>query len=329
VVGGLWSVAYTDVVQLGCILLGLVIALPFAISAVGGSEAVLGTFAEMPGFPEGKRVVAWIDLGLMLTLGGIPWQVYFQRVLSSPSPRAAANLSLLAALGCLLMAIPPVFFGAVGRSAAWPTGTMPDGSLNGGTLSEPALVLPYVLRYLTPPLVATIGLGAVAAAVMSSVDSSILSGSSMFAWNAYRPLLRPAARDRELRWAVRGAVLVIGSLATWLALTVRSVYDLWALCADLVYVILFPQLVMVLFCARVNRTGAIAGALVGLTLRLAGGSRILDVPALLPFQEYYLPPRTLAMLSSLATIWLVSLATQHWDRPRPLVEEPGPAGGKT
>ena len=52
-----------------------------------------------------------------------------------------------------------------------------------------AIALPYVLKYLTPPLVATIGLGGLAAAVMSSVDSSILSASSMGAWNVYRPLV--------------------------------------------------------------------------------------------------------------------------------------------
>ena len=55
---------------------------------------------------------------------------------------------------------------------------------------DPALILPLVIQYLTPPAVAFIGLGAVSAAVMSSADSSILSASSMFTRNVYHLLIR-------------------------------------------------------------------------------------------------------------------------------------------
>ena len=47
-----------------------------------------------------------------------------------------------------------------------------------------------VLQYLTPTWVSFIGLGAVSAAVMSSVDSSVLSASSMFAHNIYKTVFR-------------------------------------------------------------------------------------------------------------------------------------------
>lgn len=50
------------------------------------------------------------------TLGGIPWQAYFQRVLSSSSATYAQVLSFLAAFGCLVMALPAVLIGAIGAS---------------------------------------------------------------------------------------------------------------------------------------------------------------------------------------------------------------------
>lgn len=50
------------------------------------------------------------------TLGGIPWQAYFQRVLSSSSATYAQVLSFLAAFGCLVTAIPAVMIGAIGAS---------------------------------------------------------------------------------------------------------------------------------------------------------------------------------------------------------------------
>lgn len=49
-------------------------------------------------------------------LGGIPWQVYFQRVLSASSATYAQVLSFIAAFGCLVMAVPSVLIGAIGAS---------------------------------------------------------------------------------------------------------------------------------------------------------------------------------------------------------------------
>ena len=48
--------------------------------------------------------------------GGIPWQVYFQRVLSSKSHKRAQQLSFAAAFGCLVMAVPSILIGAIAKS---------------------------------------------------------------------------------------------------------------------------------------------------------------------------------------------------------------------
>lgn len=318
VFGGLWSVAYTDVVQLVCILIGLGVAIPFSVSTVGGFEDVWQAIAmQTRGLPAGTETWLWVDMALLLCLGGIPWQVYFQRVLASRDEQTAMQLSLWASLGCIAIAIPAALIGAVGMAADWST-------TSAGSAPAPALVLPYVLAHLTPPVVAALGLGAVAAAVMSSVDSSILSASSMFVWNVYRPLLRSAAHDREQRFVLRIAVVFVGVAATWLALSVRSVYALWYLCSDLVYVVLFPQLVMVLFSRGANRIGALSGAVVGLVLRLGGGEPILGIPAFIPYPfvssdgASHFPFRTAAMLAGLASIWLVSRISAGLDPPKPL-----------
>lgn len=49
-------------------------------------------------------------------LGSIPWQTYFQRVLSAASPGQARLISYLSGLGCFSMAIPSVLIGAVAAS---------------------------------------------------------------------------------------------------------------------------------------------------------------------------------------------------------------------
>ena len=56
------------------------------------------------------------------------------------------------------------------------------------------MILPMVLQYLTPTPVSFVGLGAVAAAVMSSTDSSFVSASSMFSHNIYKLIFRQNVR---------------------------------------------------------------------------------------------------------------------------------------
>ncbi len=309
--GGLWSVAWTDVVQLALIVAGLGLALPFALGRAGGTAHVVEQYWQTTsGLPRGAALWSWLDAALMLVLGGIPWQVYFQRVLACRSPRAASRLSIISGVACLFMALPAVGLGMAAATIDW--------SMAGpGTPPDAALVLPTTLKYLTPPLVALLGLGAIAAAVMSSVDSSVLSASSLFTWNVYRPLLDPHASDAKLRNVLRISILLTGTLGTILALRLQSVYALWFLCADLTYVILFPQLVMVLFAKTTTPRGALAGALVGLVLRLSGGVAELGWPPwfTFPLQDAdgnHFPIRTVAMLLSWATIILVS----HWDARR-------------
>lgn len=55
----------------------------------------------------------YLDGMLLLIFGGIPWQVYFQRVLSAKSAFNAKILSYVAGVGCVVMAIPSILIGAI------------------------------------------------------------------------------------------------------------------------------------------------------------------------------------------------------------------------
>lgn len=53
------------------------------------------------------------------------------------------------------------------------------------------------------------------------------------------------ASETEILWVMRAAIFIVGAMATAMALTIPTIYGLWAMCSDLVYVILFPQLLIV------------------------------------------------------------------------------------
>ncbi|CAI5449739.1 unnamed protein product [Caenorhabditis angaria] len=317
--GGYYAVAYTDVVQLFCIFVGLWVCVPAAMVHDGAKDISRNAgdwIGSVGGF---KETALWWDCMLLLIFGGIPWQVYFQRVLSSKTAHGAQTLSFVAGVGCILMAIPPALIGAIARNTDW---RMTDYSpWNNGTKVESIppdkrnMVVPLVFQYLTPRWVAFIGLGAVSAAVMSSADSSVLSAAAMFAHNIWKLTIRPHASEKEVIIVMRVAIICVGIMATIMALTIQSIYGLWYLCADLVYVILFPQLVCVVYMPRSNTYGSLSGYFVGLILRLAGGEPLLSFPPFFHYPMYtdgvqYFPFRTFAMLSSMSTIYFVSIQSE-------------------
>lgn len=310
-VGGLYSVAYTDVVQLFCIFFGLWLSVPFALNNEAVGSLSLNETDWMGHIPSDSPAWGlWVDYWLLLVCGGLPWQVYFQRVLSARTPRSAQLLSYSASVGCLVMAVPACLIGAIAKATDWSQtefGHTPAGF-------EKKFVLPLVMQYLTPTWVSFVGLGAVSAAVMSSADSSVLSAASMFARNIYKMVFRQKASEREVIWVMKGAIIAMAGMACGIGIAIDSIYYLFKLCGDLVYVILFPQLTMVVhFGDHINTYGSFVGFCVGFTVRLLGGEPYIHIPAVIHYPyfnyekgEQNFPFRTMSMLCSLVCIILFS-----------------------
>ncbi|XP_012538120.2 high affinity choline transporter 1 [Monomorium pharaonis] len=290
VFGGLYSVACTDALQLLCILLGLVIAAPFSMFHPAVSFENNLTPKDWLGHVKNEDLGEWVDGMLLLVFGGIPWQGYFQRILSIKSTSVATTLSIASMFGCLILAVPSAVIGVVARATDW---TMVAGYNKTFTTDDGNAALPMVLRYLTPQWVSFVGLGAISAAVMSSADSSILASSSMFTRNVYKLTIRPKASERELNWVLRISVIAVSILSTLVALTVSSVYYLSYLCSDLVYVVLFPQLLAVIhWPTMVDTYGCLAGYFIAIVLRFGGGERGLGIRPLIEYPFYDTKMRT-------------------------------------
>lgn len=66
---------------------------------------------------------------------------------------------------------------------------------------QTGLILPIVLQHLTPTYISIVGIGAVAAAVMSSTDSALLSAASIFTSSIYKNILRTQVRRKRLSYS--------------------------------------------------------------------------------------------------------------------------------
>jgi len=82
------------------------------------------------------------------------------------------------------------------------------------------------------------------------------------------------------------AVLVVGMIATLMAIFVTSIYGMFIMAADIIFVIMFPQLVTVLFIPKANTYGALLGFLAGFSLRFMAGEPYLALPALIYYPGY-------------------------------------------
>ncbi len=303
--GGMFSVAFTDLFQMGVIMLGMVYIATVVSGVVGGAGTViahadgLGKFEFLPAFTI-RDIVAFIAAWITMGFGSIPQQDVFQRVSAAKDEKTAGLGSVLGGCIYFCFAFVPMFLAY--------SATLIDPDMVAHKMAtDTQYILPTLILTHTPFLAQVIFFGALLAAIMSCSSATLLAPSVTFAENVLKPFL-PKLGDKQFLRMLRIVVFIFSLAVLTFALTSgKSIYGMVESAYKVTLVAAFTPLAFGLYWKRATTQGAMAGIVLGLAVWIA-----LEVA----HPEGFFPPQFAGWLASVAGMIAGSLGPQWYGRGR-------------
>ena len=256
VLGGMYAVAWTDLIQGMIMIVGFAVLMPVAVSTAGGFVVMHQTYAEInPGAMSftGKMSAGWVISALVawgfFQIGGSPASV--TRFLIAKDDKTLKQAMVYSILFQCFIFTSATLIGIAGGVL------LPQ-------LENHDLVIPTLISELLPPLLGGILVAAVLGAVMSTIDSILLLASSLVVENIYEPLNKDGFDQRKGLRIARYVTFSIGLLALLIAIKPPAAI-LWIMtmaASFLASAFTFPFL-LGLWWPRVTKEGGITGMIAG------------------------------------------------------------------
>jgi solute:Na+ symporter, SSS family len=254
VLGGMWSLTLTDIIQFVIKTVGfLFILLPAPIMHAGGLSAMQAHL------PNGYFSLGHIGAGkiasffLLYFFGILIGQDVWQRVFTARSVSVARNGGIGVGLYCLVYALAGALIGAAGRVFLPP---LADGDLAFAQIVN--AVLPVGLRGLV--------LAAALAAIMSTASACLLAASTVLLEDVYLPL-RGTSSTGSIRQS-RGVTLALGLVMTVASCLMHDVITALTVAYDLLVGGLLVPIIGAMIWPRGTTAGALASIALGSALVL-------------------------------------------------------------
>lgn len=213
--GGLLADAYNDLIQGIAIIVGLVILFVVLVMGLGGPEAAWQTVKpESLDFfktEETSWMARW-EMWLVPILGSLMSQELVSRVSASRSAKVAVHSAWRASFIYLVVGLFPVAIGLLGH-AYHPN------------LAESDSIMPLLAKEHLHVFLYVIFVGALVAAILSTVDSTLLAVSALATHNLLYPHLPDLSEKRKVLIA-RVGVLLSGAVAYGITFSSDSVTEM-------------------------------------------------------------------------------------------------------
>ena len=300
--GGMWSVALTDLFQSVVIVLGLIYVAALASGMAGGFGAVIAHASDANKFsfwPTGgsKEWFAFVAAWATLAIGSIPQQDVFQRVTSAKDESTAVRGSLLGAGAYFAFAFVPMF---LAYAALMVNPEMVNGLLKQGG-REIQLILPNFVLLHTPMFAQVMFFGALLSAILSTASGALLAPTGLFTENVLKPLFGDMSDKRFLLTLRVVLVLFTAGVLVFALNNTSTMYEMVQNAYKVTLVGAFVPLVCGIYWARASTQGALLSALAGLAVWAICESF---------FPEAVVPPQIVGLIASALGLVAGSLAPQ-------------------
>ncbi|MBI2296753.1 MAG: sodium:solute symporter family protein, partial [Betaproteobacteria bacterium] len=258
--GGMFSVAWTNFVQMLVIVVGLFYIAFIIADKAGGVGTVVShahAASKLEFWPEleARDVLAFIGAWITLMFGSIPQQDVFQRVTSARTERSAVASSVLGGVIYFLLAFVPIFLAY--------SASLIDPKMVGELIDkDPQQILPTLILSHAPLAAQIMFFGALLSAVMSTASGTLLAPSVTFTENVLKKLIRKELTDHQFLWAMRAVVAAFAAGVTLFALNTEStIYQMVVGAYKVTLVAAFVPLAAGLYWKRASAQGALAAIL--------------------------------------------------------------------
>jgi SSS family solute:Na+ symporter len=251
--GGLKSVAVTDAISAGIMLVGIIIAAPLVIKAAGGWDSVVSAnIALNPNsmtLSGGQTVAGFLSGYLPLFFLSIGDQNLYQRI-GAGSGDNSVKKGFIGWFVGLIVVVPLVAVIAFSAKAVF--GTNIDAAM--AFMSTTTVI---------PTFAGGLLLAAATAFIITTGDSYLLSGATNITYDIYADRINPEATDRQKFVFTRGTILVTGVIAYILLQFFPSVLAIQYWSYTIYGAGISPALIGGLCWSKVTKTGGIASMVVG------------------------------------------------------------------
>jgi len=195
IVGGMWGVAATNMIQLAIIVIGIPLVAIVSIIELGKTgNTSIGGLLGSPFIPNGLLSKAIFIIIPFLLAISISYDAYMRY--------QSAKSAKIAKWGCILGGIFVIFIsfctGIIGSAGRY---IFPD--------IDSAAIMPHMINSLLPPVFAGLVISALLAAAMSTGNCLLLSLSACFTRDFYNKVLHPNSNLDELKQSKNISRLVI------------------------------------------------------------------------------------------------------------------------
>lgn len=211
--GGMLADAITDMLQGVVIIVALVVILAAVLPQAGAAALASDTAgARVHLMPQGASTLSLLERWAIPVAGSVIATELVGRALAARSPIVAKRAFLMGGAMYLVVGSIPLLIGLIGPAV------IPE-------VADAEQLIPEMARALLPPAFYVIFAGALLSAILSTVDSTLLTSSALLSHNILVPVFRITDELRKVR-ASRAGVVAFGLIAYVLATNAEGVFAL-------------------------------------------------------------------------------------------------------